>query len=525
MSGLTVSVPDGCVLMVSMGDSGESDVLVVGAGPSGLFAAAELARHGVRAQVVERSRFPHHQARATALQPATLEILQQAGLVDQVLSSSEHLGCARLFDANLRCVTELAFAGVGCPWEFQCSLPQWRTEEILAGRLAELGGSVQRGVTVRSLTERSDSVLVELEEADGTVRSVEAAWVIGAGGAHSITRESMDEELAGSTYAGSGLAGEVGVSCGLPRDGSALIASPAGYVLLAPLPGERWLTFIGDLSDDEAELLARDRSRDRVGAAIGRRIPGTLLTLNDVSWASIFQLHRRLAPRLADTRRFLLGDAGHLSSPWGGEGLNSGLHDGHNLAWKLALYQHGHARPGLVGSFASERMTADRHVLEVSDRLHQLAHASVEAARAGAFPAPPPPDDVRRMAVSRSMLDVSYEGSPLVGEYLGPGGLALPFPAPGSRYPDRTSLSGTGHQLLLFGTPADSDVAYLRRRWNGIVDVVVGRGSPRLAGLAGEAAILVRPDGYIGFRAAPADHAGLSAVDSHLNSYLVPAAA
>jgi 6-methylpretetramide 4-monooxygenase / 4-hydroxy-6-methylpretetramide 12a-monooxygenase len=260
-----------------------------------------------------------------------------------------------------------------------------------------------------------------------------------------------------------------------------------------------------------------------VTAAIGRRIPATILHVDDVGWASTFQMHRRLVPRLADTRRFLLGDAGHLSSPLGGEGLNSGLHDAHNLAWKLALQQHGRARPGLVESFASERLSADRHVLQVSDRLHELARASVESARAGSFPAPPGPEDAAALARSRSMLDVSYAGSPLVGEYLVPGGPPLPSPAPGGRCPDRTSLSGTRHKLLLFGTPQDGNVTRLRRRWSGIVDVIQAPCDPGRAGLAGQGAILARPDGYIGFRAAPADHAGLSAVESHLNSYLVPA--
>ena len=496
---------------------------MVGAGPSGLFAAAELARHGVGARIVERERHPHHQARATALQPATLEILHQAGLIEQVLESSVHLGYARVFDAGLACQAELAFAGCGCPWEFQCSLPQWRTEQILTGRLTELGGSVERGVTVRSITERADSVLVELEEADGTVRNVEAGWVIGAGGAHSITRESMSEDLTGSTYPASALAADVHVSCGLARDGSALLASPDGYVYLAPLPGDRWITFVGDLDETEADVLASDCSHDTVAAAIGRRIPAEVLTLDDVGWASTFWMHRRLVPRLADTRRFLLGDAGHLSSPFGGEGLNSGLHDAHNLAWKLALQQHGHARPGLIESFALERLVADRHVLQVSDRLQGLAHSSVEAARTGSFPAPPAPEDVLALVRSRSMLDVSYAGSPLVGEYLAPGAPSQPSPAPGDRYPDRTSLSGPRHHLLLFGTAPDGDVTRLRQRWSGIVDVIQDPGDPRRAGLAGDGAILVRPDGYIGFRAAPADHAGLSALDAHLESYLVPA--
>src|SRR5687767_5037174 len=114
-------------------------VMVIGAGPSGLFAAAELARNGVPTRVVEREPEPHHQARATALQPGTLEVLARAEVVDRVLAASVHLGCARVLDAGLRPVGELAFAGVGCPWEFQCSLPQWRTEQILAERLMELG--------------------------------------------------------------------------------------------------------------------------------------------------------------------------------------------------------------------------------------------------------------------------------------------------------------------------------------------------------------------------------------------------
>ncbi|MCW2907300.1 MAG: pentachlorophenol monooxygenase [Actinomycetia bacterium] len=502
-----------------MGGSGETDVLVIGAGPAGLFAALELARHGVRARVVERAPQPHRQARATALQPATLEILQQAGCLDRVLGASVHVGFARVYDPGLSCVSELALAGSGCPWEFQCSLPQWRTERILTERLTELGGGVDRGISVVSVTEREDGVLAGLEEADGTRRQVEAAWVIGAGGAHSTTRASMGEHLAGSTYPGAALVADVRVTCGLPRDGSALIGCPEGYVFLAPLPGGRWISFVGDLDRQEAGELGRDPAPGAVTAAIGRRIPAGLVRVDDVAWASTFRMQRRLAPRLADSRRFLLGDAGHLSSPLGGEGLNSGLHDGANLAWKLALEARGRARPGLLKSFAVERMAADRQVLRVSDQVHELARAAAESARTGSFPTPPTPEAVAALVRARSMLDVSYTGSPLAGEHVGQDGQVLEGPGPGDRYPDRASLTGTRHTLLLSGDVPDSEVAPLRHRWRDLVDVLPADGAQ-----SAPRAVLVRPDGYIGFRAAPADRDGLRALDAHLDSYLVPAA-
>ena len=494
-------------------------MLIIGAGPSGLFAAVELARQGVRARVVEREPGPHTQARATAIQPGTLEILAKAGVVDRVLDESVHLRFARLFDARLRQLSELAFAGAGCRWEFQCSLPQWDTERILADRLAELGGAVERGVEVVSLKQRDDSVLAGLEYADGTTETVEAPWVIGAGGAHSVTRESMAETLAGSTYPGTSLVASGTVACGVPRDGNALIAGPAGYVLLVPLPGERWLVFVGDLDEDEAERLAHDEATGVVAAALGRRVRQGI-RIDEVAWASPFRMHRRLVPQLAEGRLFLLGDAGHLSSPFGGEGLNSGIHDGFNLGWKLALELRGRARPGLLASFASERLAADRHVLEVSDRLHQLAYRAVETARTGIAPAPPTPQQAADMLRSRSMLDTSYAGSPIVGEY--PAGTqAATTPAPGDRYPDRAALTGTGHHLLLFGMPEDARIQWLRRRWRGLVDVSHATADAGRAGLSGPGLVLVRPDGHIGFRA-PAGPAGLDALDAHLNSYLVP---
>jgi hypothetical protein len=233
-------------------------------------------------------------------------------------------------------------------------------------------------------------------------------------------------------------------------------------------------------------------------------------------------MHKRLTPHLADGRRFLLGDAGHLSSPFGGEGLNSGLHDAHNLAWKLALELHGRGRPGLTDTFAVERGAAARHVPAVSDQLHELVQAAVESARTGRSPAPtasPSPAPTAALVRARGMLDGSYPGSPLTSSYPPAGDRGLPrrcddpVPAPGERYRQRVALRGTSHHLLVSGRPGRPALDHLRSRWAGLLDVHA---------FEGNGAVLVRPDGYLGFRAASADAAGLAALDANLVSYLIP---
>jgi 6-methylpretetramide 4-monooxygenase / 4-hydroxy-6-methylpretetramide 12a-monooxygenase len=493
------------------------DVLVVGAGPSGLFAAHELARHGVRARVVDREPQPHHEARATAIQPGTLEVLARGGLVDDVLAASVRLRFARVFNANLELVSEIAFAGAGCRWEFQCSLPQWRTEQLFTAHLAELGVSVDRGVQATGMHVRDDGVRVDLRRVDGTEDTVEASYVIGAGGGHSLTRETMGQVLAGESYPGTALVGDVRVSCSLPRDGSSLVATPEGFVLLAALPEQRWITFIGDLQDDEIREIGNDASKGKVEALLKRRITAEI-HLEDCAWASPFRMHSRLVSRLAGPRRFLLGDAGHLSSPFGGEGLNSGLQDGHNLGWKLALVLRGRGRARLLESFATERYAADRHVLEVSDRLHAAAYAAVEAARTGVWPPAASPETIRALVRSRAMLDVSYATSPIVGEYLASGEEPGADLTPGERYPDSTDVT-SGHVLLLAPGADEVSVARLRERWSELVTVSsVPEHLRTTSGL-----ILVRPDGHIGFRAGCADAGSIAALDAHLDSYLVPA--
>src|SRR5882757_8728783 len=162
-----------------------NDVLIIGAGPSGLFAAGELARHGVNVRLIEREVQPHRQARATTIQPGTLEILDSVGLLPPFLEASEYVRRSRLYGPGMAELRSLTFEGIDCRCEFQCCLPQYETQRILEAHLAALGGAVERGITATKVEPDAHGVLVELVHGDGSIETVHPEMVIGAGGAHS----------------------------------------------------------------------------------------------------------------------------------------------------------------------------------------------------------------------------------------------------------------------------------------------------------------------------------------------------
>lgn len=496
-----------------------NDVLIIGAGPSGLFAAAELARHGVEARLIEREEArPHREARATVIQPGTLEILESVGLLQPFLDAAEHIRCSRLYGPDMSELGATSYEGIDCRCKFQCSLPQYETQRILKAHLASKGGVVERGVTATKVEADVDGTLVELVHADGRMETVRPSVVIGAGGAHSVTRHSMSEPLEGATYRGHFLVADIAMQAPIPRGEAGVICGPNGLLLLGPLPGGRWISF-QDL-EEEVETVSAEDVVARVQVRLGGKYRPT-----DVAWFAPFRMHRRIVSRLADGQRFLIGDAAHLSSPFGGEGLNAGLHDGYDLAWKLALVLRGHARRSLLDDYMVERLIADRHVLDVSDQVHTSIVDAADAARQGreVHAAVVDPIAAALRCNARAMIDVDYARSPLVADY-GRSGAGIAGPHPGQRYPDWTRLGGTSHHVLVFGpVPDAASLARLGRRWSKLVQIAHDPVlDPVHAGLPTGGVIMIRPDGHIGFRFPSTEAEALTALDRHLASYLIP---
>lgn len=489
----------------------QTEVLIIGGGPTGLFTAAELARHGVRPRIIDQCPQPHTQTRATGVQPAALEVLARAGCAGPFLAEGERVAGLRVRNAALEEAFVFRAPPPDTPYPATCSIPQWRTEQILNAHLESFGIRVERGVTAREITPLPEGARVRCEGPDGSSFIIETDYLIGAGGAHSPVRGAIHQRLEGITYPRQFLAAEARVD--LPRGAELLnmIFSPAGLLMIAELPEGRNLLVL-DLPD--GHKLTSPGAED-LHRAIASHLSASL-TVEDVRWVACYKTHRRMSPKFREGRCFLAGDAAHLCSPLGGEGMNSGLLDGASLAWKLSSVLRRGGLPTLLDAYELERREAADQVLASSEAMSEFYYFLVDRVRQG-LPLEAPTPDPERKGSSTHMLDIVLTSSPLLGSQ-GKGGASNDI-RPGTRFPDRTKLTGCLHHLLAFGGhSADSAFAH---RWRGVLEIVNGETicRPERAGLAGSAGfVLVRPDGYIGFSSPSNPSEGLVALDALLRS-------
>lgn len=495
-----------------------TEVLVIGAGPTGLFFAGELAGQGVIPRVIDRAVVPHNQTRATEVQPAVLELLHRSGMADKFVGSGLPMKGLKITDADLEQAFIFSIPPADSPFPHTVSMPQWRTEEILHERLVSLGIQVERGVTAQSITMLENGVQVVCTNLAGEFFTILADYVVGAGGAHSPLRHAMHEELAGITYPHKYLVADVQTE-GV-HDGNNLISvaiSGTGMVMTIELPGGRSLV-LSDLPDGE-EFEGKVELQD-----VQRTIASHLnqpFAVSDLRWASVYRMHRRMAPRFSQGRCFLAGDAAHLCSPMGGEGMNAGILDGASLAWMLGAVLRRGGKPGLLEAYEVERQEVARQVLASSDAMHEF-YAKLVSMVAEGRPLTEPPADPTVKVTSGSMLDLVLSESPILGFH----GSALgPCPLkPGCRFPKRTELHGELHHLLVYPGDEVWDRRSLAHRWSRVMTILDGESicPPELCGIR-TGAILIRPDGFVGFQSASWDEEARAVLDQFLSMQFEPA--
>ncbi|MFC9927156.1 FAD-dependent monooxygenase [Streptomyces sp. NPDC127190] len=332
-------------------------VLVVGAGPVGLTAATELLRREVPVRCVDRAPGPSPLSKALAVWPRTLELLRRLGGAARIEQYGLPIESLRYHSLG-REVARVRFTERTRP----VTLPQNDVETLLAESLAGVGGKVEWGTELVALDQRPDRVYATLRGPDGTELREEFSYVIGSDGASSTVRKLLGIPFEGSTYENLFALADVRIEGPLVPDANYYFCGPKGIVVLVGMPGGRFRVFTAappgtDREDVDLALIQR---------LVDERCPGGLRLL-DPTWTAGFAVHARHAGRTREGRIFLAGDAAHIHSPAGGQGLNTGVQDAHNLAWKIALAHSGRAGDPLLDSYAGEREQVAKTVIRQAD--------------------------------------------------------------------------------------------------------------------------------------------------------------
>jgi 2-polyprenyl-6-methoxyphenol hydroxylase-like FAD-dependent oxidoreductase len=485
-------------------------VLVAGAGPVGLFMAASLARLGVTVRIVDKAPAPSDRSKALVIWPRTLELFDIQGTVAPFLAEGLKVDQVHLM-AGRRSLARASLRQIPGPYPFGLFLPQSDTERLLAAELAQRGITVERPVELLSFTEAAGQVTAVLRHADGRSETVAADWLVGCEGAHSAVRHGLGLPFEGDTLTSHWVLADLMLDG--PAAEEVLISWTAdGLLALFPM-GRGRFRVITDVPEADGDVTLAE-----VQALLDARGPGGLQG-RDPIWLSRFRINERKVTHYRSGRAFVAGDAAHIHSPAGGQGMNTGLQDAANLAWKLALVCRGEAGETILDSYSPERGAIGTLVLRNagamtrvavlrSPWLQALRNTVVSlVARLPAFQ--------RRFASNLSELDLRYRESPLNGPSIGRGGGLMP----GDRAPDCPLVAASGRKRRLY-----------EKLHAGRFVLLAGEVAPAipspLAGLAvtaqfganaepyrAEVLYLIRPDGYLALTA-PA--ARLDAVLSYL---------
>lgn len=476
-----------------------TQVLIVGAGPTGLVLALRLARHGVPFRIVDKNSGPGQASRAMVVQARTLEFYGQLGLADAAVARGIRVDAAHFREGGEEIATiSFGDAGAGVsPYPFVLCLPQDDHERFLVEQLAAQGVEVEWGVRLEAFEERDGHVRAVLRRDGAEEEEVcEAAYLCGCDGAHAAVRQQLGLGFPGGTYDQLFYVADVPVAG--PAAGEMFMhIGEHSLIVMLPVRSSGTYRLIGVVPPELGgrEDLAFEDVRPSAEALLGVRVAGA------ANWFSTYRVHHRVASRFRVGRAFIAGDAGHLHSPAGGQGMNTGIGDAVNLSWKLANVLQGRVGPGVLDTYETERIAFARKLVETTDRLFQGMVGEGWGSRflRGWILPHLAPRLTGLAAVRRALFDtvsqvrISYRDSALSEGRAGEvrGGDRLPWTGD-----NHACLAALDWRLHVYGdaSPALAEVA-------AVLGVPVDRfgwsGAAARVGLARDAAYLIRPDGHV----------------------------
>jgi 2-polyprenyl-6-methoxyphenol hydroxylase-like FAD-dependent oxidoreductase len=484
--------------------SADVPVLIVGAGPTGLVLALWLIRLGVRVRIIDKTAEPGTTSRALAVQARTLEFYRQVGIADALIAGGVKVANLN-FWANGARAARVPFQRIGeglSPYPFPLVFPQDAHERLLIEQLDASGVRVERQTELIRFAQHDGGVRAALKRPDGSEETCEAAYLAGCDGASSTVREQLAIGFPGGTYAGLFYVADVEAAGPAIDDELHVDLEDADFVLVFPLKGKGRVRLVGSVRETPGPD-HRDLSFDDVK---GKAVEHLRLNIERVNWFSTYRVHHRVAASFREGRTFLLGDAAHVHSPVGGQGMNTGIGDAVNLAWKLAAVLKGGAADALLDTYQPERIAFARRLVATTDRAFTVVTTQGPFARLvrtrlvpllapSLFRLPP----MRRFLFRTvSQIGVNYRHSPLSEGVAGAvrGGDRLPWVEIAPGQDNFAPLASIAWQVHVYGDAA-----------SGLVEACAERGLPmhvfpwhpemRRSGLQCGALYLVRPDGYV----------------------------
>lgn len=478
-------------------DANDTDVLIVGAGPVGLFLANECARRNLRYRLIEERPAQSEHSKALAIFPRTLEIFDMAGIVAPFLEKANRVTSVTVITHDRR-LAHMKFEPAESPYSFVAMVPQDVTERLLVEELQRKGGSVEYETRFISAEQHEQGADATIEHRGGS-KKITASIVVGCDGAHSAVRHQLNLPFEGAEYRGSFLLADVETNTELPANELQLCPNEFGPVAIFPMSAtRRRVVATIDKAEGDAPSL------DLVRSILAERAPRGL-EARALNWSTYFHIHHRQVARLREGRIFIAGDAAHIHSPFGGQGMNTGLHDVWNLAWKLDLFLKGVGNERLLDSYSSERLPIIKNVIETTDvltRVMSTPNKLVQALRDAVIPMVSRLAPFQHAFVQRlSELGIAYPQSPIVE-------------GPGKRYFDDSLRGGKGilsRFVLLLGNEAEPSAEQEAQKFaESFSEIVESRHAER------PGVTLVRPDGYTAFSSRDSDAAAFREMRSVL---------